>query len=144
MAVDLRTSRTNASMRTTFRVVGAVLLIAGIVLLVIGIKHFSSGMNSTQSFDPTASNTDDGPGSILMMAGGGFLMVFGLASLRMGFLRAEVNYLAGETSGAIRSIAGDVAQGMRRDGEATGPYCSACGVRNDAAAHFCDGCGKPL
>lgn len=143
MALDPRIAQTNASMRIAFRVVGAILLIAGIVLLVIGIKHFSNGFSSTQSLDSPSANSDTGPGSILMLAGGGFLAMFGVAALRMGFLRAEVNYLAGEASGAIRSIASDVAEGVRSADKA-GPYCAKCGVRNDVDARFCDGCGAAL
>lgn len=140
MALDPRTVRTNATLRITFRAAGAVLLIAGIVLLVIGIKHLSDGVSSMQSNDITTSNSGTGFGDIVVTAAGGFLAIFGLAALRMGFLRAEVNYLAGEASGAIQNIAGDVAQGMHSSVGA-GLCCPKCGVRNETGGHFCPNCG---
>jgi zinc ribbon protein len=36
----------------------------------------------------------------------------------------------------------DPATGAR--GEALGPFCSKCGVRNDADASYCDSCGAAL
>ena len=80
----------------------------------------------------------------------------GLQLLYLGFLRTAVNYVAGEGSEAIHSVSEDLAGGIHdgwvgRDsapataGNATtGPFCSTCGVRNDAGARFCDACGTAL
>ncbi|MGN6721662.1 MAG: zinc-ribbon domain-containing protein [Marmoricola sp.] len=137
MAVDPSSTQNNATARIAFRVVGAVLLIAGAVIAIIGLTQFASDFGST---DPG----NDGPGSIFMTAGGAFLALFGLTALRMGFLRAGVNYVVGETGDAIRTVAADVATGVRSVQPQAGPFCSKCGTRNDVAAHFCDACGSPL
>jgi hypothetical protein len=42
----------------------------------------------------------------------------------------------------LRHQAG-VRTGLRVVG-ATGPYCRACGTRNDAEARFCDSCGASM
>lgn len=140
MVVNSRVRRVNAEARTALRVIGAVLLVAGIVLVVVGFSRFSDNFGSS-------APSDSGVGPILMIAGGGFLTIFGLAALRMGFLRAELNYLAGEGSDAIRSVAGDVAAGMRSaqpQAEHSGSFCPNCGARHAPTARFCDACGHAL
>ncbi|MFT4084737.1 MAG: zinc ribbon domain-containing protein [Nocardioides sp.] len=138
MAVEDRTAQTNARIRTSARIGGAVLTVfGGIVFVTACTKVFGGGF--------------DGPGPGWMAAWIGSLVVFGigLQLLNIGFLRTQANYLAGEAGGAVRSVAGDVAGGIRdasaagSDGR-TGPFCSACGVRNDVGARFCDACGTAL
>lgn len=136
--------RANAEMRTMFRAAGAVLLVAGIVLVVIGFSRFADAANSNNVL---GSSNDPGFGSIFMIAGGGFLAVFGLAALRMGFLRAELNYVVGEGSDAIQSVAADVATGLRvarPEVKGSGRFCSQCGAQHAEGARFCDACGTAL
>lgn len=137
MAVDPGTARTNATIRTTARVAGVVLTILGVVLFLWCGTHLLDAMTD-DSFD-APSPAGWGFGTVGSFA----LFGIGLQCLNIGFLRAQVNYLAGEGSQAVRSLTGDIAGGLRDDGR-TGPYCSRCGVRNDAAARFCDACGNPL
>ena len=67
-------------------------------------------------------------------------------------------YVAGETMPTVKQSAaylsdGESIMGVGRtvdDGTAagtqpaTGPFCRACGVRNDEDARFCDGCGASM
>lgn len=136
MALPAGVAQTNTRIRTVARIAGVVLTIAGIALFIWCGKHLLDAMND-DSFD--APN----PAGWMFGAVGSFaLFGIGLSCLRIGFLRTQVNYLAGEASGAIRTVAGAVADGIR--GDLSGPYCSTCGVRNDQGARFCDACGNPL
>ena len=136
-----------AGTRTTLRVLGVALLLAG---LVIGdfIAEFDS--------------MDGGPGSILRMAAGGFLCVVGLGALSAGTIGAQSRYAAGETMPTLKQSAAYLSDGEgimgvgrtvddgphgaegSRGSAVTGPYCRSCGVRNDEDARFCDGCGASL
>lgn len=133
-----------AQVRTTARVLAVVLLVVGVVLLVRGISAFASEMDSP-SFD-------DGPGSVLTTAAGGFCVVLGLAAAQVGWLRAQASYVAGETMPVVKDSATHLSDGRGIAGvgrteeavAATGPYCRQCGTRNDADAKFCDSCGQSL
>ena len=132
-----------AGARTAFRVVGVVLLLAGLVVGGIGISQFVADFESM----------DGGPGSVLMIGGGGFLCVSGLAALNAGTLGAQSKYVAGETMPTVKQSAAYLSDGQGimgvgrtvEDAAApTGPSCRGCGTRNDDEARFCDGCGAPL
>ena len=138
-----------AGTRTTLRVLGVVLLLAGLVIGGLGLRDFIAEFDSM----------DGGPGSILRMAAGGFLCVVGLGALSAGTIGAQSRYAAGETMPTLKQSAaylsdGEGIMGVGRtvdDGSpgtsgtaATGPFCRSCGVRNDEDARFCDGCGASL
>jgi hypothetical protein len=131
--------------RIVLRVLGGVLLLAGLALLVRGGVDFL-GQATADPFDP-GYEADPGFGPIVMLAGGGFACVFGLGMLNAGFLGAQASYAAGETAPAVREL-GDafrgesVGQSVEQAGD--GPFCSACGVRADREARFCDACGHAL
>ena len=136
----------NRNQRIFLRVLGGVLLVAGIYLVVTG------GMGIADEMD---SGTDNGFGSILKLGAGGFLCVFGLGALNAGFIGAQARYAAGETMPVVKDSAsylsdGEGVLGVGRTvddvpAEAkTGPFCSKCGVRNDAEAKFCDSCGAAI
>jgi hypothetical protein len=138
-----------ARTRTILRVIGFTMLAAG---LVIGAK---AGYGLLQEMT-SPINVDDpsGAGTILMLGGAGFLVVFGLAFLNAGFLGATARYAAGETMPVMKDSAAYLTdgqghgQGQRGGGveaqDAAGPFCTRCGVRNDAAARFCDACGHAI
>ena len=130
----------SARARIVFRVVGGVLVFAGLVLAITGGIAFFDEMNSM--------SVASGPGSILRMAGGGFMTIFGLAFLNAGFLGAQARYVSGETAPAVRELGSAFRGESRADGdhaeEKDGPFCSECGVRADLAARFCDACGHAL
>ena len=137
-----------ARTRTILRVIGFTMLAAG---LVIGAK---AGYGLLQEMT-SPINVDDpsGAGTILMLGGAGFLVVFGLAFLNAGFLGATARYGAGETMPVMKDSAAYLADGQGHPGagrvveagrEVAGPFCTRCGVRNDEAARFCDACGHAI
>jgi hypothetical protein len=137
-----------ARARTTFRVVGVVLLLAGLVIGGIGVSQFIADFESMEG----------GPTPILVMAAGGFLCIFGLGALNAGTIGAQSRYVAGETMPTVKRSAeylsdGQGIMGVGRtvdDGtgagpqQASGPFCRSCGTRNDEDARFCDGCGASM
>lgn len=135
--------------RTVLRVVGALLLVGGLVIGGFGVRDF---LAEAQSMD-----MDAGFGSILRIGLGGFMCVFGLGALNAGTLGAQSRYVAGETMPTVKRSAeylsdGEGIMGVGRtvdDGaagaqRATGPFCRSCGTRNDEDARFCDGCGASM
>jgi hypothetical protein len=123
-----------AQYRTLFRVLGVVLLVGGAVTCVWG---FASFMGS-----------DDFPGASTVVAFmGGFLVAaIGLMFLQWGFMGAAARYGAGETMPVVKDSATYLSdgEGILGVGRTAGPFCSTCGVRNDADAKFCDSCGAAL
>ena len=135
MAADPMTAQTHTHVRTVLRVVGVVLLIAGLVIFVWCGRNLLHAM--TQD-----SVEDSAPIGSMLGTIGGFLMIgVGLQALNVGFLRAQATYVAQETSGAVRTVSREVATGIR---DADGPFCSGCGGRNLSGARFCSACGRPL
>lgn len=136
--------------RTVLRVVGALCLVGGVVLAFIGGRGILRDIAS-ESMDPNF-------GPILTLGGGGFLCVIGLALINAGTLGAQSRYVAGETMPTVKKSAeylsdGQGIMGVGRtvdDGaaagtlRASGPFCRACGTRNDEDARFCDGCGASM
>jgi hypothetical protein len=137
-----------ARKRTILRVVGFVLLAVGLVIAVRGGMLFLRGFTSGD-IDDTSGLT-----GILMLGGGGFLCIFGLAFLNAGFLGATARYGAGETMPVVKDSAAYLSDGQGvlgvgrtvddQPAAAAGPFCAKCGVRNDATARFCDSCGSSL
>ncbi len=135
--------------RIVLRVLGLTLLGVGLVLAITGGIDFADQVD-----------TFEGPGfgAIGRMAGGGFMVIFGLAALNAGFLGLQARYVAGETMPTVKQSAsyltdGEGVLGVGRTvddakpaqpGAVAGPFCRACGVRNDPDATFCDGCGTSL
>ena len=136
-----------ARTRTILRVIGFVMLAAGLVIA--GEGGYGLLQQVTSPID-----VDDRRGrDILMLGGAGFLVVFGLAFLNAGFLGATARYSAGETMPVMKDSAAYLTDGQGLLGagrtvdegpDAAGPFCTRCGVRNDAAARFCDACGHAV
>jgi hypothetical protein len=134
--------------RTALRVLGLVLLAAGLVLLVSGGREFISGATSDDVEDTS------GLTGVLLLGAGGFLAVFGIGALNAGFLGAQARYVSGETMPVVKDSAAYLTDGQGvlgvgrtvddREAATTGPYCRGCGTRNDPDARFCDGCGSAL
>lgn len=134
------TTRTySPTTRNVLRVLGAVLVLAGAFLAVHG------GMSIADDINSEFGSEEDGFGAVLELAGGLFLVVFGIGALSAGFLGAQANYAVGETSGAVREF-GSAFRGEPSDGDVPrdGKFCSECGARNAAGAKFCDACGHAL
>ena len=134
--------------RTTARLIGFVLLAVGLAIAIKG------GYEFVQDADSDAVDTGlSGFSGILMLGGGGFLVVFGLAALNAGYLGATARYTAGETMPVMKDSAAYLTDGqgilgagrtVADDPTRTGPFCTRCGVRNDEAAKFCDACGHAI
>lgn len=134
--------------RNAFRALGGVLLVVGILVLGYGIwSVFGSA-----DFPPAGWK-------IVCFIGGLPMIGIGMMLLQAGFLGAAARYGARETMPVVRDSASYLSDGQGilgvgrtvDDGAVSssasggsGPYCRACGVRNDADARFCDGCGASL
>jgi len=132
---------TSTTARNVLRASGVVVLLAGLTIFILCGHSLLHTINAPDDINSPDFGNEPAPIGAMLGTLGGFLMIgIGLQLLNLGFLRAQANYLAGEASPAISTLAGAVHDGMA----ATGPFCSACGTRNDVGAHFCDSCGKPL
>lgn len=120
--------------RTTFRVLGALVALGGVIMFGYG---FSSVFGS-----------EDMPGAfpLLCFVGGVLVLGVGLMFLQWGFLGAAARYGAGETMPVVKDSAEYLSngEGLLGIGRSAGPFCSKCGVRNDGDAKFCDSCGSAL
>ncbi|ANH37150.1 hypothetical protein I601_0700 [Nocardioides dokdonensis FR1436] len=136
-----------ARTRTALRVGGAVLLLVGVVV-------FGWGAYTVFTYE----GFDGPPGLAILAFLGGLPMIgLGLGALNMSTIGAQSRYVAGETMPTVKQSAAYLTDGEgilgvgRTAGDrapagsaAAGPYCRSCGVRNDADARFCDGCGTSL
>lgn len=130
--------------RNTFRVLGVVLLLGGIFLAIRGGLAIADAIPSDDQF--FAGDTS-GPGfaQFGQLAGGLFMVIFGLGALNAGFLGVQADYVAGETSGAVREFGGAFRGEPAEAAEPrSGRFCSDCGTRNDGGARFCDSCGHAI
>jgi hypothetical protein len=134
--------RDQTALRSFFRVGGALVLLVGLACTVAGMVSFFA---ATSSFE--------GPQHFWLCFVGLPLMAVGGWMLQAGFLGAAARYVAGESAPVVRDTAAYLSRGrgvlgIGRDEQdpatRSGPYCSKCGVRNDADARFCDACGNPL
>ena len=118
-----------SSMRFVFRVAAVVVLGLALYFLAVGLTDFV---------------TSDEPEKFWMLLVGIPVLAVGGWLAMAGFGGAVARYAAGEGA----PVARDSLEYLTRthpDAEPTGgPYCRACGTRNDAAASFCDSCGKSL
>ena len=135
-----------SGVRTFLRIGGAVIALVGLGLLIAGMASFFHSFNAEPFSD------DSGPGNFWMVFAGMPLLAVGGWMLQAGFLGAASRFVAGEAAPVLKDTAsyltdgaGVLGIGKEQAGSgATGPYCSKCGVRNDAGARFCDSCGSAL
>ena len=137
-----------ARYRTLFRVLGIVCMGTALVLIGLAIADFVHAAN--------ADDFDTQPTKFWYFFVALPFFAVGGACLNAGFLGAAARYGAGETMPVVRDSASYLSDGQGilgvgrtvddrdRSSAATGPYCRTCGVRNDADARFCDGCGASL
>lgn len=131
---NVQPSDPNRGKRTTFRVLGAIVLLAGVLLLLVALMDFFASMSS-DSFDAE-------PTRFWMAFIGVPLLAVGAWLLQFGYLGAVSSFAASESRPALRQTG--EALGLRDDADRSGPFCRQCGRRNDADARFCDGCGSSL
>jgi hypothetical protein len=118
-----------ASVRTILRVGGPVLLGIGLVLTVVAFADFFGSFNNPGLGMPQ---------NFWMGFVGLPLLAIGAAITRAAYLGPASRYVAGEVTPTIRDTLGALGFGEART------LCASCGTQNDAAASFCDSCGKPL
>ena len=118
-----------SSMRFMFRVAAVVGLGLALYFLALGLSDFV---------------TSDEPQKFWMLFVGLPMLAVGGWLAMAGFGGAVARYAAGEGAPVARDSL-DYLTRTHPDAEPTGgPYCRDCGTRNDAAASFCDACGKSL
>lgn len=119
----------SSTARTVFRVLGIVLVTAGLLIVVKGGMAVADDIRST-SMEPNF-------GPVVTLIVGGFMTVIGLGLLNVGFLGAQARYTANETAPAMRTAG----SAWRGDDAVT---CSRCGAGSRSGARFCDACGHGL
>ena len=133
--------RNQAAARTLFRVLGPVVILAGLTLVLIAGVDFFGSMSSFA----------DQPTKFWMFFVGLPLLAVGGWLTMAGFMGVGARYTVGEYAPVVKDTAGYLSDGRgvlgvgRTSSErGAGPYCRQCGVRNDADARFCDSCGTTL
>lgn len=131
--------------RNTLRITGIVLLVVGLFLFGSGLADFLATMS-----DPTL----EGPTKFWELFVGLLLLAPAGWCLQAGFLGAASRYVAGETAPVVKDSAsylsdGEGVLGVGRTTDDAEPrpqglLCSSCGTRNDEGASFCDHCGHTL
>jgi predicted nucleic acid-binding Zn ribbon protein len=152
------------SNRSILRIVGPLILIAGILLTVIGIGGFFLGMIT--AFDEGPS-FDGPPGEfklfflafigIPLMGIGGAITKFAFMGAVARYAASEIapvgkdtaNYMIDGTKGAIgdlaQSVGSGIAAGMSgQTADADKVDCPGCGKACDSGARFCSDCGTAI
>ena len=128
-----------SSMRFVFRVAAVVVLVLALYFVVVGFADLLT--------------SDDEPQKFWMLFVGIPLLAVGGWLAMAGFGGAAARYAVGEGAPVARDSLDYLSRGQglanvgrtHPDADPTGgPYCRACGTRNDATASFCDSCGKSL
>ncbi|WP_341240800.1 zinc ribbon domain-containing protein [uncultured Nocardioides sp.] len=130
-----------------------VLRVLGGVLLLAGVAAFGWGVYTVFTYE----GFDGPPGlAVLAFIGGLPVIGVGLGMLNASTIGAQSRCVAGETMPTLKQSAAYLSDGegimgvgrtvddRQRGTAANGPYCRSCGVRNDEDARFCDGCGSSL
>jgi len=119
-----------SSMRFVFRVAAVVVLGLAFYFMAVGLSDIFTTVGEPQK-------------SWMLFVGVPMLAVGGWLAMA-GFGGAVARYAAGEGAPVARDSPAYLTR-THPDAEPTGgPYCRACGTRNDATASFCDSCGKSL
>lgn len=148
------------SNRSVLRVMGPLILIAGLVLTLIGLSAFFTGFGQSPSFG------EPPPGfrrfflaflGLPMMAIGGAITKFAFMGAVARYVASEAapvakdttNYMIDGTRDAIgdlaQSVGAGIAQGLSGERpEADTIGCPSCGHACDPGARFCDQCGAKI
>jgi hypothetical protein len=138
--VSLVNSLGSTTARNVLRLLGVVVLVAGLTIFIVCGKDVLHDISASDDMNSPEFAAGPPVGKVLGTMGGFLMMGVGLQLLYLGFLRAQARYLAAETSPAVATVA----EAFNRGATANGPYCASCGTRNDRGARFCDACGKAL
>lgn len=161
------------SKRQTMTILGIILIIAGGILLIVGITTFAQPFTtSSREFfaDPDGvmdRNSSAGFGGIAMIGLGGFAAMIGISLLTFAnrgkiarYQAGEIapvakdtfNYVAKESSEGVKHLAGAIAEGVRSSQsappntpkEVVKVKCRSCGYLESEDAVFCSSCGKQI
>lgn len=133
--------------RTTFRVLGVVLVLVGLALVGTALADFFASFSSLGEGMPT---------KFWMAFVGWPVLAVGIWAVMAGFMGTASRYVAGETLPVVKDGLGYLTQGhgldgLGRDAEATptdrataAGYCTECGAALPATARFCSGCGHAV
>jgi hypothetical protein len=112
--------------QTALLLLGALVLLGGVVCVVLGFTGFADSSNDLGS--------DSDVHSMALFAGGGLAAVVGFGII--AFTRASIM----TRNGGYARIT--VEQGVAPSGG--GRFCSSCGRAMSSTARFCDSCGAAL
>ncbi len=143
----------DTSKRTVFRVLGFVLLLAGIGCMLGSITSMAGGPSVSDPQFESKSKDAFQASAILGFLGVAF-MATGFFLLKVGFLKAGADIVSTETSGAVEhstaALGRGIGRGLRDSGFAGGAKqlvkvkCRACGFLESEDARFCSQCAKPI
>ena len=138
-----------SGIRVFFRIAGPLVLLVALGFLAVGLMDFFGSMDSFE-----------GPQKFWMLFVGIPLLAVGGWLCQAGYGGVAARYASGELSPVAKDSAayltdGEGLLGVGRTGDdhgaartpgaaGGGPFCRSCGVRNDADARYCDGCGQSV
>jgi hypothetical protein len=140
--------------RTALRVMGIVGMTIAVALIATALVDFFGAFSGFAS-DTGAADAGMPTKFWMFFLAMPFFLIGGIG-IQLGFLGAAARYGAGETMPVVKDSAAYLTDGegllgigrtvddQRSATSATGPFCRACGQRNDADATFCDACGQSL
>ena len=131
----------HAGTRTLLRIVGPIVLVAG-------LGSFLGAIPLVMATGYPAFGFLGFVGVFLLFIGSTMTM-FGFAGAVARYHAQEIapvasdtlNYVAEETRPGVRAMAGALREGLSGEQHVA---CPACGIENDAQASFCDSCGAAL
>ena len=133
--------------RTTFRVLGVVLVLVGLALVGTALADFFASFSSLGEGMPT---------KFWMAFVGWPVLAVGIWAVMAGFMGTASRYVAGETLPVVKDGLGYLTQGhglggIGRVADATptdrataARYCTECGAALSGTARFCSGCGHAV
>jgi hypothetical protein len=132
-----------AGLRTFFRIAGPLVLLVALGLMAIALVEFFT----LEGFEEPTRFWMFFVG-IPLLAVGGWLCQAGYAGVAARYASGELSPVAKDSAAYLTDGQGLLGVGRTVDDGSSstvaGPYCRACGARNDADARFCDGCGQSL
>jgi len=144
--------------KKVLKVVGAFLLVIGILLCAYGFIHLGSNSYSPEdgkgfydgSFEEMEKQYRSTANALIVLGTGSTLIIFGLFLLILTFIRPISKYYATEASPGIKIIGESLGEGLKDSGfgsvqgEVVKIRCPYCGYLESEDAEFCSNCGKKI
>lgn len=131
----------NSKAKQTMRILGPIILVAGILMTVIAIANFFSGNMSTD-FIPFISLPMMFIGSVLSMFGYMGALSRYSASQTAPVAKDVTNYILDNTKESIGGVAKEISDNLHKS--KVEKICPHCKEEVKDTAKFCDHCGKSL